>query len=110
MYVDLALGILDHQIVDCDGVNCGKVDDLEIAALGGGAPEVTAILVGGGAWASRGLLGRVAARISGGEVRIPWAQVASVTSVVTLRTTARDAGLGAGDRRWASLVGRIPGS
>jgi hypothetical protein len=38
--VDIALGILDHQLVDADGQNCGKVDDLEIAGINGGAPEV----------------------------------------------------------------------
>ena len=34
--VDIALGILDHQLVDVDGRNCGKVDDLEIAGLASG--------------------------------------------------------------------------
>ena len=38
--VDLALGILDHQLVDSDGNNCGKVDDLEITGLDGDSPEV----------------------------------------------------------------------
>ena len=28
---DLALGVLDHQLVDSEGRNCGNVDDLEIA-------------------------------------------------------------------------------
>ena len=36
--VDLALGILDHQLVDSNGQNCGKVDDLEITGLDGNAP------------------------------------------------------------------------
>ena len=53
--VDIALGVLDHQLVDCDGQNCGKVDDLEIAGLDGDSPEVVEILVGGNAWRSRGL-------------------------------------------------------
>jgi hypothetical protein len=52
--VDIALGILDHQLVDSDGVNCGKVDDLEVQGLAGGSPEVTEIIVGGNAWRSRG--------------------------------------------------------
>ena len=47
--VDIALGILDHQLVDSDGVNCGKVDDLEIQGLDSGSPEVTEIIVGGNA-------------------------------------------------------------
>ena len=53
--VDIALSILDHQLVDGDGQNCGKVDDLEIAGLDGDSPEVVEILVGGNAWRSRGL-------------------------------------------------------
>jgi hypothetical protein len=37
--VDIALSILDHQLVDGDGQNCGKVDDLEISGLDGDSPE-----------------------------------------------------------------------
>ena len=36
--VDLALGILDHQLVDSEGNNCGKVDDLQITGLDGDSP------------------------------------------------------------------------
>ena len=63
--VDIALGVLDHQLVDADGQNCGKVDDLEIAGVDGDSPEVVEILVGGNAWRSRGRLGRLAARLVG---------------------------------------------
>jgi sporulation protein YlmC with PRC-barrel domain len=108
--VDIALGILDHQLVDAGGHNCGKVDDLEIAGLGGGSPEVVEILVGGTAWRSRGRLGRLAARLSGNAVHVPWREVESVTSVVQLRRSAEELRLGSGDRRWASLVGKLPGA
>jgi len=57
--VDIALGILDHQLVDSDGVNCGKVDDLELTGLDTDSRRVVEILVGGNAWRSRGLLGRL---------------------------------------------------
>ena len=63
--VDIALGILDHQLVDSEGANCGKVDDLELTGLDTDSPEVVEILVGGNAWRSRGLLGRLAARFAG---------------------------------------------
>jgi sporulation protein YlmC with PRC-barrel domain len=108
--VELALAILDHQIVDRDGVNCGKVDDLEIAGITGGAPEVVAILVGGTAWRSRGILGRLAARLGGRAVHVPWSEVESVTSVVALRRTAAELRLNRGDARWARVVARLPGS
>jgi sporulation protein YlmC with PRC-barrel domain len=108
--VDLALGILDHQIVDADGQNCGKVDDLELAGLDGDAPEVTAILVGGTAWRSRGPLGRLCARFSENAVHVPWEAVDSVTSVLKLKRSAAELRLNRGDARWAKRVGKVPGS
>jgi hypothetical protein len=60
--VDVAPGILDHQLVDGDGLNCCRVDDLEIAGLDGDSPEVVQILAGDNTLRSRGLLGRLAAR------------------------------------------------
>ena len=41
--LDLGLGVLDHQLVDRDGRNCGKVDDLELKGLSDGTPEVASI-------------------------------------------------------------------
>ena len=108
--VDIALGILDHQLVDGDGQHCGKVDDLEIAGLDSDSPEVVAILIGGNAWRSRGLLGRLAARFSGNAVHVPWSEVDSVTSVVPLKRPATELRLNRGTARWARLVGKVPGS
>ena len=108
--LDIALGVLDHQLVDHNGENCGKVDDLEIAGLDGDSPEVVEILVGGNAWRSRGLLGRLAARLSGNAVHVPWVEVDSVSSVVSLKRTAAELRLNRGDERWAALVRKLPGS
>jgi sporulation protein YlmC with PRC-barrel domain len=108
--VDIALGILDHQLVDSDGKNCGKVDDLEITGLDTNSPEVVEIIVGGQAWRSRGLLGRLAALLTGNAVHVPWHEVDSVSSVVTLKRTAAELRLNRGDDRWAPLVGKLPGS
>jgi sporulation protein YlmC with PRC-barrel domain len=108
--VDIALGVLDHQLVDSDGQNCGKVDDLEITGLNSGAPEVVEIVVGGNAWRTRGLLGRLAARIGGDAVHVPWSEVEAVTSVVTLKRPAAELRLNRGDERWAALIGKLPGS
>jgi sporulation protein YlmC with PRC-barrel domain len=107
--VDIALGILDHQLVDRDGHNCGKVDDLELSGLDAASPEVTAILVGGNAWRSRGFLGRALARLSGNAVHVPWQEVESVSSVVTLKRPAAELGLDRGEERWSRLVGKLPG-
>ncbi len=108
--LDLGLGLLDHQLVDRDGRNCGKVDDLELTAVPGGEPEVASILVGGAAWRGRGMLGRLAAALSGSAVRIPWSEVEDVSSVVTLKQPAQQLRLGRGDDRAARLVRRLPGS
>jgi len=108
--VDLALGILDHQLVDSEGNNCGKVDDLQITGLDGDSPEVEEILVGGNAWRSRGRLGRLAARLSGNAVHVSWQEVESVSSVVTLKRPSAELRLNRGDDRWGELVGKLPGS
>ncbi|MDX6506039.1 MAG: hypothetical protein QOG06_683 [Gaiellaceae bacterium] len=108
--VDIALGILDHQLVDVDGINCGKVDDLELTGLDGDSPEVVEILVGGNAWRSRGRLGRLAAHFAGDAVHVPWSEVESVSSVVKLKRSAAELRLDRGDRRWARLIGKLPGS
>ena len=108
--IDLGLGVLDHQIVDRDGRNCGNVDDLELTGLSSGAPEVTEILVGGNAWRGRGLFGRLAAAVSGNAVHVPWSRVDDVSTVVTLKDTAPELRLGRGDDRAARLVKWIPGA
>lgn len=108
--VDLALGILDHQLLDSTGANCGKVDDLEIAGLGTDSPHVSEILVGGGAWRGRGALGGLLARVAGPAVHVAWSMVGTVSSAVTLVRPAAELRLNEGDRRWAPRVGKVPGS
>jgi hypothetical protein len=66
--------------------------------------------VGGNAWRSRGVLGRLAARLSGDAVHVPWGEVGAVTSVVTLKRPAADLRLNRGDARWARFVRKVPGS
>jgi sporulation protein YlmC with PRC-barrel domain len=108
--LDLGLGVLDHQLVDVDGRNCGNVDELELTGLADGEPEVAEILVGGNAWRGRGLFGRIAAALSGNAVHVPWSEVKEVSSVVTLKRSAPELRLGRGDDRAARLVKRIPGA
>jgi sporulation protein YlmC with PRC-barrel domain len=108
--IDLALGVLDHQLVDSDGANCGKVDDLELTGLDGDAPQVAAILVGGNAWRARGRLGRLCARLGGNAVRVPWSEVDDVGPVVSLRKPAAELRLNRGDERWGRVVVKLPGA
>ena len=107
---DLGLGVLDHQLVDSEGRNCGNVDDLELAGVGSGEPEVTEILVGGNAWKGRGFFGRIAAALSGDAVHVPWNEVDDVGAVVKLKHPARELRLGRGDDRAARFVKRLPGA
>jgi hypothetical protein len=109
--VDLALGVLDHQLVDSEGRRCGKVDDLELEGLDEARPRVAAIVSGPPAWRRRGPFGRLATRLSRGrETQVAWDAVREVASGVHLSTTAKELGLGRGDDRARRLVERIPRS
>jgi|SRR6187402_2991501 hypothetical protein len=110
--LDLGLGLLDHQLIDCDGRRCGNVDDLAIEGGPGEPAVVVAIYAGPGAWRRRaGWLGRLAAWIGGGKfVRVPWEEVAGVESHIRLKRTAPEYGLGRGDDRARAWVERLPGA
>ena len=69
-HVSVRIGLLDKQIVDCERLPIGRVDDLELSApADGDAPRVEAILTGAQALGERlaGTIGRwmagVAARL-----------------------------------------------
>jgi sporulation protein YlmC with PRC-barrel domain len=109
--IDLGLGLLDHQLLDSEGRRCGKVDDLELEGVREGNPRIVAILTGPPAWAGRGPIGRLAARVASGPlVRIPWEEVEAVKSGVHLRKRAQELRLGRGDDRAARLVEKLPGA
>jgi hypothetical protein len=110
--IDLGLGLLDHQLLDCDGRRCGNVDDLAIEGGLGERAEVVAIYTGPGAWRGRTKwIGRFAAWIGGGAVvRVPWDEVAEVQSHVRLKKRAAEYGLGTGDDRVRRWVERFPGA
>jgi sporulation protein YlmC with PRC-barrel domain len=109
--IDLALGVLDHQLLDCERRRCGKVDDLELDGIEEGRPGVAALLVGPSTWRGRGRLGRLAAWASSGRsIRVAWTSVKEVDSAIHLRERAGELGLGRGDDRARSLISRLPGS
>jgi sporulation protein YlmC with PRC-barrel domain len=111
--LDLALSILDRQLIDSQGRRCGRVDDIELAATPGMPARVTHLLVGRQVRTRRlprpfdrlGRFGR-----SRPDLRIPWEAVESVTHVVKLRRTSSDLGLGKGDYQAARWLGRLPGA
>jgi hypothetical protein len=111
MEIDLGLGVLDHQLVDCNGRRCGKVDDLELSGIRDGSPRVAVILTGSPAWRGRGALGRLLARIvPGALVRVSWDEVSGCEAGIHLRKSAAELRLGRGDDAAARLITRIPGS
>jgi sporulation protein YlmC with PRC-barrel domain len=106
----LIADLRDLQIIDCNEENCGIVDDLELDGKPGGKLKVRAILVGPGAY--RGRLPRWAAwlvtRIAGDRVvRVPWDEIETITSVVLLRRSAQELGLGRADRRLTALMPKL---
>ena len=109
---DIALHVLDRQLLDADGRRCGNVDDLAIEGGPGEVPEVVAILVGPGYWGPRaGWIGRLAGWIGGGaRVRVPWSEVEKIDSAVCLKHDATSLGLGVGDDRLRPYLEKIPGA
>ena len=112
MEIDIALQVLDHQLLDKDGRRCGNVDDLAIEGGSGELPEVVAILAGPGYWPQRaGLIGKLAGWIGGGRrVRIDWSVVAKIDAAVELKRAATELGLGRGDDRLRPYLDKIPGA
>ena len=90
----VAFELLDRQILDRDGQDVGKVDEVEFRLDEDGVPYLTALLVGPhalgprlGGWLGRWVTG-VAARLDRerpGPIRIPYEHVDHVDSAVWLK-------------------------
>lgn len=116
-WVDLGTELIDHQIVDPEGVSAGKVDDVEFGIRRDGNLEVTALLVGTAAllprigWA-RAPLRWLLARFGGPDEprRIPIGQVSQVDSALHVTAeAARSAQSPAEQRLRQNVIRRIPG-
>jgi sporulation protein YlmC with PRC-barrel domain len=115
------LELLDRQLVDKDGVLCGKVDDLELDEGPAGTLYVSAIVCGPGALlrrAGRGRLGDWLQRFTEASFpwradpgRVPFDQVTEVGNHISLSADHRDLATFAGER-WVRdhVIGPIPGS
>jgi hypothetical protein len=111
--LELMPDVLDHDVIDVDGVRCGMVDDIEFAEGAAGAPVLAALLVGPGAWQERlpALLAVVSAWLFGhAKTRVPWGDVAELTQSVKLARRASELGLGRLDRKAATWLKRLPGA
>jgi sporulation protein YlmC with PRC-barrel domain len=119
--IDLALELLDRQLLDSEGKDCGKVDDLEFEVGKSGLPVLTNILVGPGAlgpafsrWPGRVITAvwrRLHPNRNPEPLRIPWSDVERVDYEVHLTVQREEAGLTRSED-WARdiLIGRIPGA
>ena len=105
---DLMRDLLDHELVDCDGTSCGMVDDVELssAETDGAAPEVVALWSGPGAWTPRlPAFARIAVRAVAGarRRRIDFGEVAEISEVIRLKSSAVSLRLGVADRKAGRL-------
>jgi sporulation protein YlmC with PRC-barrel domain len=119
---DLALHLLDRQVLDTDGRAVGNVDDVELHVPEDGSPPyVVAILTGPQALGPRlgGLLGQWLVFLSNALARnqdeepgwIGWELVTDLGSAVTVAKSRVELGVQANeDRAREYLVDRIPGA
>jgi sporulation protein YlmC with PRC-barrel domain len=98
--INLASGVLDHQLIDSDGRRCGRVDDLELTD--DDPPEVTMILWGPPVRRQRvrGAFARFIAGLGPAHTtKIPWEEVDKVGPRLELRKPAEELGLKTADDR-----------
>lgn len=119
--ISLRIALLDNQVVDCNRLPIGRVDDLEIE-VEDGRPRVTEIVTGSEALGGRigGLLGHWMAAISArlrssteeGPPRIEIGAVEEIEPLIELRVDKDEMPEVAGLERWlaARFVGRLPRS
>jgi hypothetical protein len=111
--LDLYRQVLDHEIVDCEDLPCGTVDDMEVEGTAGESLRVTALLVGPGAWGPRlpALFAFFARLVCGRHVvRVPWPEIAEIGEKIKLCSRAAPLGLGVKDRQLGLWLAKIPGS
>lgn len=101
----IARAFLDMPLVDLHDHSCGVVDDIQLAQTEPGIWELSALLVGPGAWRRR-RPGWLTAWLPGKRlVRIASEDVASATQVVRLLRPAADLGLARTERKLLKWMG-----
>ena len=110
--LDAVGDVLDHELVDADGLPCGMVDDVVLDGKPGTPLAIVALLVGPGAWLPRTMqpvrfLAELLFRRE--RVRVPWSAVQRVDERLVLAEAATHYGLGRIDRRLGKWLARIPG-
>lgn len=108
---DLVRDVLDHAVVDADGVPCGMVDDVELDCEPGRPLEIVALMMGPGSWQRRlpRWAASVARKLFGSRAsKIPWAHVVKIGERIELDAKAADLGLNGVDHRLAKWFVRVP--
>lgn len=108
---DVARDILDSVVIDAEGTECGRVDDVDLELGPDCAVQVSALLIGPGALAPRlpALIQRLVQALFGtGLVRLTWPEVARVNDVVQLRRRAEELGLNAANRKAGRWISKLP--
>ncbi|MFL6203781.1 MAG: hypothetical protein ACJ739_00375 [Acidimicrobiales bacterium] len=112
--------LLDHQLIDRDGLLCGNVDDIEVEITDDGElPVVTALLNGPGVLSNRigGRLARALGELHrrlhpnlDGAARIEWRHVREIDSAVHLSVPREELDGGVFEA-WCRdhIIARIPG-
>lgn len=118
--VELGKHVLDKEIVDADGLRCGKVDDIVLEVPDDGSPPVVASIVTGPlafaetVGAPAVLVARLVHRLLGVRaprpVDIGWRDVAMIDVVVHLDVHSAGTELQTVPDHARRLVARIPGA
>jgi sporulation protein YlmC with PRC-barrel domain len=106
--INLAAGVLDHQLVDSEGRRCGRVDDLELSERD--PPSVMTILWGPPVRKRRvhGTFTRLIAGLGPVHtIQIPWEEVEKVGPVLELGKPAQELGLRTLDDRVREWLDRL---
>ena len=109
--VNVGLRLLDDQLLDAEEHRCGRVDDIQLKGKPGSRTDISALLVGPGAWRTR-LRRPFSYFVDGISPEhmhvIPWDEVTAVSTAVHLSSTAQELGLETKDGRNVQWVGAPP--
>jgi len=110
--LDLVREVLDHELIDVEGVPCGMVDDIELDGEPGKPLRVVALLTGPAVAQAR--LARWMAHLlrwlfGGRHTRIEWSHVKRLGEGVELDASAAELGLDRIERTLGRWLARLPG-
>jgi hypothetical protein len=103
--------VRDLQIIDSEGVHCGIADDIEFKGKASETLELSALLVGPGAYQHRlpkWAYALITFLFGDRLVKVPWSEVNHVTGHITLKNPGASYGLLQTERRFEAIVKKVP--